>query len=144
MVDRRTFLGTLAGGLLAAPLAAEAQAAGKVYRIGFIVPSTPNETGHLFKALREGLRELGYVEGRNVVFEVRFGERRQERLPALATELVQSSVDVIVAGSNAVIAAVKAGDGSNPRRHGGVDRSCGREVHREPCAPRWKHHWLSQ
>jgi putative tryptophan/tyrosine transport system substrate-binding protein len=106
-VDRRTFLGTLTGSLLAAPLAAEAQPAGKVYRIGLIVTATRDETGHLIKALSEGLRELGYVEGRNVVLELRFAEGRQERLPALAAELVQLRVDVLVTGSNPVIAAVK-------------------------------------
>jgi putative tryptophan/tyrosine transport system substrate-binding protein len=79
----------VAGGLLAAPLSADAQPTGKVYRIGFLVTATPNETGHLLKALSEGLRERGYVEGRNVVFELRFAEGRQERLPALAAELVQ-------------------------------------------------------
>ena len=93
--------------LLAAPLAADAQPTGKVYRIGLILTATPNEAGHLVKALDEGLRELGYVEGRNVVFERRFAEGRQERLPALAAELVQLKVDVLVTGSNPVIAAVK-------------------------------------
>ena len=93
--------------LLAAPLTVDAQPTGKVYRIGVILTAAPHETGHLFKALNEGLRELGYVEGRNVVFERRFAEGRQERLPALATELVQLKVDVLVTGSNQVIAAVK-------------------------------------
>jgi putative ABC transport system substrate-binding protein len=93
--------------LFAAPLAADAQPTGKVYRIGFILTAAPNEVGHLIKALDEGLRELGYVEGRNVVFERRFAEGRQERLPALAAELVQLKVDVLVTGSNPVIAAVK-------------------------------------
>jgi putative ABC transport system substrate-binding protein len=97
----------LTGSLLAAPLAAGAQPVGKVYRIGLIVTATRDETGHLIKALSEGLRELGYVEGRNVVFEPRFAEGRQERLPALAAELVQLKVDVLVTGSNPVIAAVK-------------------------------------
>jgi putative ABC transport system substrate-binding protein len=105
-MDRRVFLGVVAG-LLAAPLAAEAQPAARVYRIGFILTATPNETGHLLKALNEGLRELGYVEGRNVVFERRYAEGRQERLPVLAAELVRLNVDIFVTGSNPVIAAVK-------------------------------------
>jgi putative ABC transport system substrate-binding protein len=92
--------------LLVVPLAAQAQPVGKVYRIGSILTTAPNDGGHLFK-LDEGLRELGYVEGRNVVFERRFAEGRQERLPALAAELVQLKVDVIVTGSNPAIAAVK-------------------------------------
>ena len=93
--------------LVLAPLTTETQQAGKVYRIGLILTSTPNETGHLIKAMNEGLRELGYVEGRNVVFERRFAEGMQERLPALAAELVQLKVDVLVTGSNPVVAAVK-------------------------------------
>jgi ABC-type uncharacterized transport system substrate-binding protein len=93
--------------LLAAPLTAAAQQTGKVYRIGCILSAAPNETGHLIKALDEGLRELGYLEGRNVIFERRFAEGSQERLSALAAELVQLKVDVLVTGSNPVIAAVK-------------------------------------
>jgi putative ABC transport system substrate-binding protein len=93
--------------LLAAPVAADAPPTGKVYRIGFLLTAAPNETGHLITALNEGLRELGYVEGRNVVFERRFAEGRQERLPALAAELVRLKVEVLVTGSNPVVAAVK-------------------------------------
>jgi ABC-type uncharacterized transport system substrate-binding protein len=93
--------------LLAVPLAAGAQQTGKVYRVGCILAAAPNEVGHLIKALDEGLRELGYVEGRNVVFERRFAEGRHERLPALAAELIQLKVDVLVTGSNPMIAAVK-------------------------------------
>jgi putative ABC transport system substrate-binding protein len=107
VVTRRAFLSAVTGGLLAAPLVAEAQPTGKVYRIGFILTAPPNETGHLLKALDEGLRELGYVEGRNVVFERRYADGRQERLPALAAELVRLNVDIFVTGSNPVIAAVK-------------------------------------
>jgi hypothetical protein len=70
VISRRAFLGSLAGGLLAAPLVAGAQQAAKIYRIGLILTGTPTETGHLIKALSDGLRELGYVEGRNVVFEI--------------------------------------------------------------------------
>ena len=106
MIGRRAFLHAVGGGVLV-PLAAEAQPTGKVYRIGCILTAAPNETVHLIKALSEGLRELGYVEGRNVVVEKRFAEGRQDRLPALATELVQLKVDVLVTGSNPVIAVVK-------------------------------------
>jgi putative ABC transport system substrate-binding protein len=100
--------------LLAAPLAADAQPTGKVYRIGLLLTPTPGETGHLIKALNEGLRERGYVEGRNVVFERRFAEGRQERLPALAAELVQLKVDVLVTGSNPMIAAAKQATATIP------------------------------
>jgi putative ABC transport system substrate-binding protein len=114
VTTRRAFIRTVAGGLLAAPLAAEAQQAGKVYRIGVILTAAPNEVGHLIKALSEGLRELGYLEGRNVVFERRFAEGRQDRLPALAAEVVRLNVDVIVTGSNPVIAAVKQATATIP------------------------------
>src|SRR5262245_60173391 len=112
MMDRRAFLaGCLA--LLAAPLA-EGQQTGKVYRIGFISTAGPDKIQHFIKALDEGLREPGYVEGRNLVFERRFADGKQERLPALAAELVRLNVDVIVTGSNPAIAAVKQATSTVP------------------------------
>ncbi len=104
---------TLAVGILVAPLAA-AQQPKKVYRIGFIQTSAPEEQVHLTKALDEGLRELGYVEGRNIVIERRFAGGKQERLPALAAEIVRLKVDVIVTGANPVIAAVKQATSTIP------------------------------
>jgi putative ABC transport system substrate-binding protein len=100
--------------LFAAPLTAGSQPGGKVYRIGFITTGSPKETQHLLKALDEGLRERGYVDGRNIVFERRFAEGRQERLPALAVDLVRLKVDVIVTGSNPVITAVKQATSTIP------------------------------
>jgi len=100
--------------MFAAPLAAGAQPNGKVYRIGFIQTAPRKEIGHLFKALDDGLRELGYVEGRNVVFERRFADGKQERLAALAVELVQLKVDIIVSGSNPVIAAIRQATATIP------------------------------
>ncbi len=94
-MDRRVFLSTLAGGLLAAPLAAEAQQAAKVARIGYLSPNLA-ASPHAPEAFRQGLRDLGYVEGRNVVIEYRDAEGKPERLPALAAELVALKVDVIV------------------------------------------------
>jgi putative ABC transport system substrate-binding protein len=84
-VDRRTFLGALAGGLLATPLAAEAQQAGKVPRIGMLLAFPPEhpQAREWSNAFREGLRELGYVEGQNVVIESRSAQGRFERLPDL-------------------------------------------------------------
>jgi putative ABC transport system substrate-binding protein len=97
VTTRRVFIGTLAGGLLAAPLAVEAQQAAKVARIGFLsLHVAPNR--HLREAFRQGLRDLGYLEGRNVVIEYRDAEGKVERLPALAAELVALKVDVIVTG----------------------------------------------
>jgi putative ABC transport system substrate-binding protein len=113
-MDRRAFISGITASLVAAPLAAVAQTPGKVYRIGFIVTAAPNATGHLIKALDEGLRELGYVEGRNIVLERRFAEGRQERVPALAEELIGLNVVVIVTGSNPVVAAVKQATATIP------------------------------
>jgi putative tryptophan/tyrosine transport system substrate-binding protein len=105
-VDRRAFIGTLAGGLLAAPLAAEAQQAAKAARIGFLgFNLAPNP--HLLEAFRQGLRDLSYVEGRNVVIEYRDAEGKPERLPPLAADLVALKVDVIVAPSTPAALAAK-------------------------------------
>jgi putative ABC transport system substrate-binding protein len=108
-VDRRRFLGTVAGGLLAAPLAAEAQAPAKVSRIGFLSGQSPTDLARQLEAFRQGLRELGYVEGRNIAIEYRFAEGQPERLPALAAELVRLKVDIIVtSGTPAPLAAKQA------------------------------------
>ena len=97
-MDRRAFIGTIAGGLLAAPLVAGAQqATAKVPRIGFL-QLDPDRNLHLREAFLQGLRDLGYVEGRNVVIDYRSAEGKLERLPALAAELVALKVDVIVTG----------------------------------------------
>jgi putative ABC transport system substrate-binding protein len=107
-LDRRTFIGTLTGGLLAAPLAAEGQQAAKIARIGYLSPNLA-ASPHLPEAFRQGLRNLGYVEGRNVVIEYRDAEGKPERLPALAAELVALKVDVIVApGTPQALAARQA------------------------------------
>jgi ABC-type uncharacterized transport system substrate-binding protein len=109
MITRRVFVGTLAGGLLAIPLAAEAQQAAKVARIGYL--ATNQSVSQIRQeAFRQGLRDLGYVEGRNVVIEIRDAEGKPERLPALAADLVALKVDVIVApaSTRAALAAKQA------------------------------------
>ena len=94
---------------LLSPVAAEAQQAAKVARIGYL-GDTPAAAPHLRDAFLQGLRDLGYVEGRNVVIEYRFAEGKAERLPALAAELVALKVDVIVAsgGTPGALAAKQA------------------------------------
>jgi putative ABC transport system substrate-binding protein len=109
---RRRIIAALA--VLTAATAAQAQAPQRVYRIGYIQTATPEEQAHLTKAFEDALRELGYVEGRNVVFERRFAWGKQERLPELAAELVRLDVDVIVTGANPVIAAVKQATATIP------------------------------
>src|SRR5262245_66356012 len=100
-MDRRHFLLTSVAGVLAAPLAAVAQQAAKVARIGYLSESLA-ATPHIQEAFLQGLRDLGYVEGRNVVIEYRDAEGKFERLPALAAELVALKVDVIVAAAGKI------------------------------------------
>jgi len=106
-MERRTFLGVMAGGLLAAPLAAEAQQAGKIHRIGSLPLQSPEEVKPWTQAFEKSLRDLGYVEGRNLVIEYRSAGGRPERLADLAVELVALGVDLIVAPANPSIAAAK-------------------------------------
>jgi putative ABC transport system substrate-binding protein len=103
------FIGSVAGGLLAAPLAAEAQPAGKVYRIGWLGLPGQDANADLVAGFREGLRELGYTEGRNLIIEYRFADGHSERLAPMAAELVGLPVNAIVATSaQATIAAKRA------------------------------------
>jgi putative ABC transport system substrate-binding protein len=106
MMERRRFIEVIAGGLLAAPLAAKAQEAGKVARIGVLNSGSP--PAPFVESFKQGLRELGYVEGRNISIEYRWAEGRDERLPGLAADLVRLKVDVIVASSQAAVAAKQA------------------------------------
>ena len=105
MITRRTFIGTLAGGIVVVPLAVEAQQAAKIARVG-ILGANPAASPRL-EAFLQGLRDLGYVEGRNVVIEYRNHEGKVDRLPALAAELVALKVDVIVASNTGAALAAK-------------------------------------
>ena len=100
---------TLALGFLSAPLAPDAQQPGKVHRIGILWPTSLSAGQPRLEAFRQGLRELGYVEGQNIAIEVRSAEGKVERLPGLAAKLVRLKVDVIVAaGTQAALAAKQA------------------------------------
>jgi len=106
---RRTFLAALAGGLLASPLVTEAQQAARVYRVGLIFPSPsasemvgPAPANAAARAFMQGLRALGYVEGRNLILERRSAELRFERFAAIVAELVSFNVDVIVVSSTSL------------------------------------------
>jgi ABC-type uncharacterized transport system substrate-binding protein len=105
-MDRRVFM---VGGVaaLAMPLVAEAQQAAKFARIGYLTVDNPTVTPHHPEAFRQELRDLGYVEGRNLVIEYRSAEGKAEQLPALAAELVALKVDVIMAPSTAAALAAK-------------------------------------
>ena len=99
-MHRRAFLSTMAGGLLAAPLAAEGQQPRKVPRIGVLGGQSP-EISPPILVLREGLRELGYVEGQSIAIEWRWAQGKDERYSDLAAELVKLKVDIIVAPTTA-------------------------------------------
>jgi len=108
-MDRRAFVGT-ASGLLASPFTAFAQRPPGLPRIGILA----SEVGAHWEGFRQGMRDLGYVDGRNVTIEARWFEGRTERLPPLALELVQLNVGVIVAAGTQAISAAKAATSTIP------------------------------
>src|SRR2546425_858805 len=97
MIDRRCFLSGLLG-ILVGPLALEAQPPTKIYRLGLIGGGWPATGGPLVAVFRQGLRDLGWLDGQNIVIEPRWGEGRTEELPRLASELIALPVDVVGAG----------------------------------------------
>src|SRR5712692_172897 len=106
-MERRKFIEVIGGGLLAAPLAAEAQQAAKVPHIGWLGGPTRESADAFVREFQRGLKDLGWVEGQNIVIEWRFGGGRAEQLPDLAAELVRLCVDLIVAPSTPTIFAAK-------------------------------------
>jgi putative tryptophan/tyrosine transport system substrate-binding protein len=107
MNARRRLVLALMAGALTAPFASFAQQPTKSARIGFLAPTFPQVLSTRLQAFRDGLRELGYVEGKNLQLEVRWGEGKLERLPTLADELVQAKVDVIVAATSPSVVAAR-------------------------------------
>jgi putative ABC transport system substrate-binding protein len=99
MMDRRVFVGTLAGGLLAAPFAAEAQPAGRVYTIGILSLGFQDSGPVWWEVFLGAMRELNYVQGRNLLVKFAFASDQPERLAGLAGDLVRAGVDVIVTTS---------------------------------------------
>src|SRR5262245_35952119 len=103
-IDRRTFLNTIGVAVLATPLAAEAQPARKVWRIGILVSANPR----LYDGLVEELRKLGYLDGQNLALEFRHAQGQIARFPTLAAELVKAGVDaIVVAGGETPLRAVQ-------------------------------------
>ena len=102
-----TLMVTLTLGILAGPITAGAQQVAKIPRIGVLYSGAPTTSSHTAAAFEQSLREHGYVEGRNIVVERRFGEARAERISEVAAELVRLKVDVIVTSTDTGIAAVK-------------------------------------
>ena len=96
MTSRRELLIVLGAGAISAPLASSAQQPAKTFRIGYLGSTTASGFANQVEALRAGLRDFGYVEGKNIVIEYRWAEGKYERLPELAAELVRLKVDVLV------------------------------------------------
>src|SRR5262245_36657408 len=95
-MDRRAFVTMVGGSILARPHTVEAQQPGKIFRIGFLDPSTAAGNAVLVDAFRQELSKLGWIEGKNIAFVYRFAEQKPGRLPELAAELVRLKVDLIV------------------------------------------------
>ena len=117
MNQRRKLLVVLGWCALATPLAASAQQPGKVWRIGFLAVrsrSTPSNPEVYYDAFVDGMRELGYVEGKNLVIEWRFADGKFERLPELAAELVRLNPDVIVTHASPGTGALQRATGTIP------------------------------
>jgi ABC-type uncharacterized transport system substrate-binding protein len=95
-MDRRAFLATMTGGLFAVPLPAGAQPSGRVARVGVLGIEAASLDDFSRRAFLAALKDLGWLEGQNLVFEGRYAAGQSERLPALATELVRLKVDMIV------------------------------------------------
>lgn len=106
-MNRRTCLRLIAGAAALSPMAAHAQRPAKAHRVGVLMTATPAAASHIVAAFADAMRELGHVEGKNVVFEYRWAEGRPERFPELAADLVQQTVDVIVASSQGPALAAK-------------------------------------
>jgi putative tryptophan/tyrosine transport system substrate-binding protein len=111
-MDRRIFLSVLSLGAQSAPHGVAAQSTGKVQRIGYL--SSSSSTSGFHESCRQGLRELGWIEGQNIAIEYRFADGRFDRLPELAAELVQLKVDVIVAQPTPPALAAKNATGTIP------------------------------
>ena len=113
-LQRREFLSLLGGAATSWPLAARAQSPRKVPRIGVLLPGTAASFALRTKALLEGLRDLGYVEGQTIAIEWRWGQDRVEGLPELAADLVGRNVDVLVTGGTPAAKALKTATGTIP------------------------------
>jgi putative ABC transport system substrate-binding protein len=113
-MDRRTFMAILTGGIVVAPLAAEAQRAGQIPLIGYLSASSAEADKNRFAAFRQGLQELGYLEGKNIVIEQRYAAGQFEKIPELPAELIRLKVDVLVVYGEAAILAAKNATSTTP------------------------------
>lgn len=113
-VRRRDFIGFVVGSATMGPLIVHAQHAQKISRIGVLLPGTPESFSLRTRAFLDGLRELGYVEGRTIEIDWKWGQDRVETLSGLAAELVRSNADVIVTGGTSAAQALKAATSTIP------------------------------
>ena len=127
--------------LLALSFPAEAQQPTKVPRIGYLSGSPPSAIAARIEAFRQGLRELGYVEGKNIVIEWRYAEGKRDRLPALAAELVRLKVDIIVTAGPLATRAAKEATATIPIVMAQDQRSCRQRFRRQPGATWREHYW---
>jgi putative ABC transport system substrate-binding protein len=104
-MDRRAFISGLV--VLVAPLVAGAQAPAKIPRIGLLTPLSPSDTALWYQAFRLGIRDLGWIEGKNISIEYRYAEGKSDRIPDLAADLVRLKVDVIVTSATTDTLAAK-------------------------------------
>ena len=108
-MDRRAFIAVVSGSIVIWPLVSEAQRAGKSVTVGYLGNSSPSLEANLVDAFRDGLRQFGYVEGRNLIIEFRWADGQQERYATVAQELVRLKPDVILtAGTQGTVAAKQA------------------------------------
>jgi putative ABC transport system substrate-binding protein len=113
-MNKKIYWLALGAMLLALSFQAEAQQPKKLPRIGFLAVNPPSALSARVEAFRQGLRDLGYVEGKNIVIEWRFGEGRADRVPALAAELVRLKVDIIITGGGSATRAAKEATSTIP------------------------------
>ena len=106
-MQRRAFIGGVAAAAALGPIATYAQTPAKARRIGLLMTTTPAAAAHIVVAFADGLRELGHVEGKNVLFEYRWAEGDRERFAEMAADLVRQHVDVLVASSQAAALAAQ-------------------------------------
>lgn len=111
---RRDFIVLVVGSATMGPSVVHAQHAQKISRIGVLLPGTPESFSLRTKALLDGLRELGYVEGRTIEIDWKWGQDRVQTFSGLAAELVQSKADVIVTGGTSAAQALKAATSTVP------------------------------
>ena len=140
-MTKKILLLALCSLLLALRFSAEAQQTAKVPRIGYL---SANREGISIDAFRQGLRDLGYIEGKNILVEYRYSEGKDERLPSLVAELVQLKVDVLVSPLPSVIHAAKQATKTIPIVMTDYWRPSRDRTNRQLGTPRWKHHRAHQ